>query len=859
MASCPLDRVGPLYHAVPRQRADRHGETAWPIIKGPACDHASLLSPITARTSSETAGPMRTNLATLGTLLAILLCCGTARAEITAQEFAATDFFESRIRPLLVAKCFGCHADEERGGLRLDSRAAIIRGGDSGPAIQLEEHADSLLLLAVNYSDEDLQMPPSGKLTEEQIADLAKWVSIGATWPEPDAGRTLLEGTSITSRQLGFWSLQPLAKPPLPTVDDPRWSRNPIDRFVHRQHRERQLEPAPRADRRTLLRRGYYDLIGLPPSPEAVQAFVEDESPDPFGSAVEELLASQHYGERWGRHWLDVVRYSDTAGDASDYPVPEAYQYRDYVIRAFNSDKPYDAFLHEQLAGDLLESQTDDERWERIVATGYLAGARRFGVAPRRSMHLTMADVIENFGQAFLGLSIGCARCHDHKYDPIPQSDYYALYGIFQSTKFPFPGSEKKHKPDSFVYRLPQDEVDAIIKPYYGRVDPLKRRLGRVEGEKRKFVKGVSERSLEEILAEIEDLHRRLDPLLAEKPNVDVAYAVREGTPADAEIHERGEPDNKGDTVVRGFVQVLGGQQLQDPQSSGRLELANWLTDPSNPLTSRVIVNRIWQYHFGQGLVSTANDFGARGRPPTHPELLDYLARRLIESGWSIKELHRLIMDSETYQLAAVEHPANAASDVGNRYLWRANRQRLDAESIRDAMLWISGDLATDPDGEHPFPHVALWDYMQHGPFTAVYESNHRSVYLMTQRIQRHPYLAMFDGADPSISVAGREATVTPIQSLFSMNSRFVTERAEHWARRLRNSFEMTDDQLARAYQDAFARPATKPELQRARAYLAAAQARLKSSDDSPDAGSLQPMASFLKVLLGSNEFLFID
>ena len=455
--------------------------------------------------------------------------------------------------------------------------------------------------------------------------------------------------------------------------------------------------PSPRAAKQTLIRRASFDLTGLPPTPQEIDAFLADKSPTAFAKLIDRLLASPRYGERWGRHWLDVVRYSDTAGDASDYPIPQAHLYRDYVIDAFNTDKPYNQFVREQLAGDLLPSSSEPQKWQQLIATGYLANARRFNVNPLHFSHLTIDDTIDNLGKSFLGLSIACARCHDHKFDPIPNRDYFALYGIFQSTKFPFPGSEKNHRPEGLIPRHP-DEVTTILKPYLDELYKITGRLGKVEGEKRSFVEGVTpNRTMAGILAEIKELEGKRDPMLARAPKVEMAYAVVEGSPGNARIQKRGEPKDLGEEVPRGFLEIASSQPTPKLQGSGRLELADWVVDPTNPLPARVMVNRLWQHHFGKGLVASPSDFGKRGTPPTHPELIDYLATSFVKTGWSIKAMHRLLMLSETYQQASAEHAANQEVDATNDFLWRYSRHRLDAESYHDTLLLTSGQLEFGP------------------------------------------------------------------------------------------------------------------------------------------------------------------
>jgi hypothetical protein len=777
----------------------------------------------------------------------------------------AEQFFESKVRPILANNCYTCHTGAKSGGLRLDSREALLKGGKSGPAVVPGSPEQSLLIQATSYKHPRIKMPPGDKLEEADVADLSKWVSGGAVWPQSSTPvATSGPGYQITPQQRAFWSFQPIKNPAPPAARLEPWKRNGIDAFILSKLDEKKLTPSPRASKLALIRRATFDLIGLPPTPQDVDAFLADQSANAFAKVVDRLLASPNYGERWGRHWLDIVRYADTAGDASDYPIPQAYLYRDYVINSFNTDKPYDQFLREQIAGDLLPAATEPEKWEHIVATGYLAQARRFNVNPLQNMHMTIDDTVDNLGKTVLGLSIACARCHDHKFDPIPNSDYYALYGIFQSTKYPFPGSEKNHKPGDLIARN-QAEFDAVMKPYLEELYKVTGRLGKVEGEKRAFVegginsRGEPGRTMKDILAEIKELEAKREPILARMPKVDMAYAVTEGSPGNARIQKRGEVKDLGDEAPRGFLKILYSKETPKLQGSGRLELAQWVTDPANPLPARVMANRIWQHHFGKGLVATPSDFGKRGTPPTHPELLDYLATKFVEGGWSVKAMHRLIMLSETYQMASAENEANENIDADNNFLWRFNRQRLDAESLRDSLLFISGELEPGASGPHPFPHMGTWMFMQHGPFNAVYPSKRRSVYLMTQRIQRHPYLGMFDGADAAISTASRPLTITPIQALFFMNSELVHETAGVWAKRLIAAQPNEQRRLESAYRTALGRTASKEEIASASQYIARVRKELQTSGAAKGEQQPEALASYLRALLAGNEFSFVD
>ena len=666
------------------------------------------------------------------------------------------------------------------------------------------------------------------------------------------------------------WAFQPVADPAPPAVRLRRWPRNDLDRFLLANLEAAGLTPALPADKRALLRRATFDLTGLPPRPEETDRFLRDTAPGAFERLVERLLAPPRHGERWGRHWLDVVRYADTAGDNSDYPIPQARLYRDYVIAAFNDDKPYDQFLREQVAGDLLPADSQEEINEQTIATGFLALARRFGNTGGEP-HLIFEDTLETMSRAMLGLSLSCARCHDHKHDPLTMADYYGLYGIFASTQYPHPGSETRNRQEDFVPLLPAAEYEARMKAHLARHETVRAGVARLE----KQITLLAKEGLrtEKLLAELTDARERLDELSVLPTEIPTAYAVSENAPTNAPIQRRGDPLQPGPVVPRGLPAIFGGRKLpSDSEGSGRLELADWLASPTNPLTARVMVNRIWQHHFGRGLVATPSDFGAHGQPPTHPELLDWLAARFIESGWSVKALHRLIMGSAAYQQASVAMAVAGAGERGNgevgrtadhdpenALLGRFSRRRLDAEELRDALLAASGQLDLTPGGAHPFPPERTWAFTQHEQFNAVYDTRRRSVFLMQQRLKRHPFLALFDGADPNVSTAERGFTITPLQSLFALNDPFAHEQAAEFARRLLR--EAADDRarVARAFELAFTRRPRAEEVGEALAYLERVTASPASRDKPADERVLRAWSSYARALLGSNEFLFID
>ena len=1224
-------------------------------------------------------------------------------------------WFESRIRPILAGTCFRCHGDQKTGGeLRVDSRKSLLRGGHSGPAINLTSPEESLLLRAISRESDVAAMPPDGKeaLRSDQVADFRRWLAAGAPWPAQTP-------KFVSSRH---WAYEPLHAAPLPTVQDLSWPRNSIDHFILQSQERQGRRPGPQADRRSLIRRATFDLTGLPPTPAEVEEFQDDLSPEAWDRVVDRLLASPRYGERWGRLWLDVVRYADTAGETADYPIPTAWRYRNQVIRALNEDLPYDQFAREQIAGDLLAHREPGPRYaEQVISTGYLALSRRFGFDSENYHHLTIHDTIDNLGQTFLGLSLGCARCHDHKFDAVSTRDYYALYGIFDSTRYPFPGSEQKPRVRSLAAVVPPWEAQArwrefeqrvshlthslsrqgkpvpnatlrwlgeldgdfelqapaaggsygvLVPPWmsrgavsvttaaqspyrnvYGaarvgvnvpasvgpyqvtqavpewltggdqsplslnfdfrlaaatagqtgrhrvavtdaagqpaidlrigadgvwlrrgesevliaaipagqwvnlqcRLDPVQGELslkvghpgdiqasgphslvpdwkGRVEqvlvegpdetprpalefdnlavrtdplapvstefaqsldleppvdpapiiaelqtlagidgdleqqprggapttpwnpgpnsvvrlapegqspfvnlyppgeqgfvlpnrseydgfgvtlpptavngdgqlhlafdfrlgtqaaggegswrfylghgpgssaalelyfngrqffrrsgaetglvgalqGEtwyqvrvvldvKHKIYRGElcrkdevipfegllatgwdgqitysfidshghlpgirpalavdnfvlqaeplrpwdapamepdvsSARSRQERIAllksRLTDLERRgqqdrqeLERLLIHGP-FPLAYAMSDGTPHSVRIQNRGEPSTPGAEVPRGFLAVWGESPLpRDVTGSGRRELADWITN--NPLFARVIVNRVWQHHFGQGLVKTANDFGVRGQPPSHPELLDHLALFLIEHKWSLKSLHRLILNSAAWQQRVIDEDGAHTVAEKTASLVGFARRRLSAEEIRDAILAVTGELDPAVAEAHPFPDATTFGFSQHGPFAAVYEHNRRSVYLMIQRLKRHPFLALFDGADPNASTAERTVTTVPTQALYFLNDPFLHVASERWAQRLIISDPRPERQLELAWNAALGRKPSPAELQESLDFLEEYRRELQQLQE-PNLPH-KPLAACLRLLLGSNEFLYLD
>jgi hypothetical protein len=779
-------------------------------------------------------------------LLSLALLLGSAMADESRESF-----FELKIRPVLANDCLPCHGGKKsNSGLKVDSRAALVKGGDRGPAIVPGDPDGSLLVQAIRQSHDDVKMPPKRRLSDEVVSAFAKWVGDGAVWPQknsPPIGRQ----TGSSSRHWAFEPIRAVEPPPDPTG----WSDHPIDRFIAARRRAAGLRPVRLADRRTLLRRVSFDLVGLPPTSEEIADFLGDPTPAAFPRLVDRLLASPHYGERWGRHWMDVAHYADTAGDNADYPIPEVALYRDYIIDSFNTDKPYDQFVREQLAGDILaRGQSGKGYAQSVVATGFLALSRRYGTGPYELWHLTLEDAIETTGRAFLGLTLRCARCHDHKFDPVSQGDYYALYGIFASTTFPWAGSEEVHSKGfprmNFVPLLEPAGAEPRLKTYRSRLAELERMIPALDSSK----DPQDSRRLAGLKTEQLRLTRTALPM-----DLPGSYAVTEGTPSNVPLQRRGDPGSPGPVVPRGLPRFEGLAGEPPPpvpsSSSGRYELAQWLTRPQHPLTARVMVNRIWQHHFGRGIVATPSNFGARGEPPTHPELLDWLAAKFIAKGWSIKAMHREIVLSRTYQLSSEYDESAAVLDPEDRWLWRYPRRRLDAEAIRDAMLAVSGSLDRTRPGRHPFPPIETWRWTQHDAFKTVYPTSHRSVYLMTQRLLKHPYLANFDGPDTNSSTDARTRSTVPLQALYLMNNPFVLDNAEGLARRLLAGSTDADSRIALGCELAWGRPPTIAELERARRFLCDASA----AGEPGKTKELAAWTSLAKVLLTANAFLYID
>ena len=803
----------------------------------------------------RTIGVMKTSVVV--TLLATGCCLNAAFG--TEED----EFFEAKVRPLLAKHCYECHRRKAEGELRLDSLPAMLKGGSSGPAIVVGDPSASLLWQVIAGKHSETSMPPDAPLSESVVKVFEKWIASGAHWPKAiPAARMAVDEYGISVDERAFWSFQPVRTPTIPQVEGV-WGQHPIDAFIARRHKERGLTPTDVLPSRQLIRRITYDLTGLPPTPAEIIAFEQAVGQDlqsAYIELVERLLKSRHYGERWAQHWLDLVRYADTAGDAADFPIPEAYKYRNYVIDAFNNDKPYDQFVREQIAGDLMPVDDADESWQRVIATGYIAISRRIGVSPHGLRHITIEDTLNNLGKTFLGLSIGCARCHDHKFDPIPTADYYALYGIFDSTVYPHAGAEHKPYRSDFVYRIGKDASDKVLASYRKELEPWHKKERAAFERYRDFQRKpihLPGYNRDVAWREVLDLREEIRKVAEAFPDLEIAFAASEGDCADVHIQKQGEPKSRGDLVRRGFLQVLGGQTLADEaKTSGRLHLAEWISDPKNPLTARVIANRVWHHHFGRGLVATTSDFGVRGSAPSHPELLDYLADYLVDNDWSIKQLHRLITSSRTYQLSSGDVPANSATDPDNVFHWRGNRRRLDAEQMRDSILVFSDQLDRSQGGAHPFPHRLTYFFRQHEPYVGEFQSNRRAIYLFRQRIRKNRYLDLFDGPDGNLHVGVRRPTTTTLQSLYLMNSPFINDQSQAIARRVLAFDDSRDARVSWVYRHLFGRDAQDADVQAIGEQLDRFAVQL--ADETDDKAELA-WTGMIRAMLCSNEFMFVD
>jgi hypothetical protein len=777
-------------------------------------------------------------------------------AAFTPEQFRERiKFFEANVRPVLAGQCFQCHGEKKhKGDLRLDSREAVLKGGKHGPAVVPGKPGESLLVKAISYQDKDLQMPPEDHpLAAEQVEALTNWVQMGAPWPTGPAPAKVAQasgrGKKISDQDRAFWSFQPVKDPPVASVRDERWSKNAIDRFVLAKLEAEGLTPAAEADRVSLIRRVTFDLHGLPPTPAEVQAFIADSSRNAYEKLIDRLLASPRYGEHWARHWLDLVRYAESDGFKQDAYRPNAWPYRDYVIKSFNDDKPYDRFVMEQLAGD--ELAPDDPNV--VVATGYLRhGIYEYNQADvRKQWEDLVNEVTDVTGDVFLGLSMQCARCHDHKFDPILQADYFKLRSFFapmlprNDLPLATPQQRAEYERKLAVWEEKtkdlREQIAAIEKPFFdkqaeGAIDkfPLDMRavMHKPADQRTVYEEQIYQLGYRQVAEKTEKLDLKLKP--AEKDRYDALrkklaeFEAIKPKPLQTgfiatDVGPVAPPTvipGRDVTVEPGYLTVLETQPLAVPPieshsvSTGRrTALAKWITRPEHPLTARVMVNRIWQYHFGRGLVGTSSDYGTLGERPSHPELLDYLASRFVDNGWSIKSIHRLILLSATYRQSALRAapPAAKLKDPDNRWLWRQNTRRLDAEQIRDAMLAVSGELKPEAGGP-----------------SADTTSPRRAVYTKMVRNNRDPLLDAFDLPDAFGSAPNRNTTTTATQSLLMINGQWPLQRAAAFAARVQNEANTADNGkvVETAFRLAYGRAPTPEEREVAVAFLNRAPAR---------------------------------
>jgi hypothetical protein len=816
------------------------------------------------------------------------------------------EFFEKKIRPVLAEHCFKCHAADAkkvRGGLVLDTHDGVRTGGDSGPAVVPGDADKSLLIQAVRYKNADTAMPPKnggGKLPDAVIRDLEEWVKRGAPDPRGSTAKAVKPATDPKT----WWAYQPIKSPTAPQPRDAAWPLSDIDRFVRAAQEAKRLAPVGDAEPATLLRRVSFDLTGLPPTPAEQQAFVAEwnstqDRQAALARVVDRLLASPQFGERWGRHWLDVARYAESSGKDVNVAYSQAWRYRDYVVRSFNADKPYDRFLREQIAGDHMPATTDAERAELLIATGFLAvGPKSLNEMNPKQFAVDVADEqIDTVTQAVLGLTVACARCHDHKFDPIPQREYTALAGVFLSTetRYGTPGGVQGRNQSTLV-ELPAKAGAAIItrgmspderRRKQGRLDDLRdeqRQLLAARASGKTPADGLSAFDVVRIFTQAAQLQTELEsvnndgspkPLamgVCEKPTTVPRMRPGPGGPGgntprrrqptgfeainDSPLFARGDVAKPSDIVPRGVPHIL--PNVPTPTvakaTSGRLELTEWLTARENPLTARVMANRAWHWLFGRGLVPTVDNFGISGSAPSHPELLDYLATRFVADGWSVKKLVRSIVLSRTYQLAATHDAASFTADPDNSLLWRHSPRRLDAEEVRDAMLAAAGSLDLKPRrgsiiaaaGEGPIGGPRNMSVSEEQIARA--DNDSRSIYLPVARNVQPAVLAVFDLPDAATPIGAREATNVPAQALFLLNGEFTTKQAKRVAGRVVAVNDDFDARFTLACRLTFGRDPEPAEAKAARSLLARHAA-------DPTAG----WTAIARALFAAAEFRYLD
>jgi Protein of unknown function (DUF1553)/Protein of unknown function (DUF1549)/Planctomycete cytochrome C len=950
---------------------------------------------------------------------AVLLATVDRRAAAVDTGSGGIEFFEKQIRPLFTANCYECHSTthKKRGGLLLDSRAGFMKGGDSGLVVVPGKPEVSLLIKAVRQIDPELKMPKGGKLTDQQIANLETWVAMGAPWPDDKSGTGIAIKTFDLKERARHWSLQPIQAPSLPQVKNPAWCKSPIDRFLLAKLEDAGLEPAGPADRRSLIRRVTFDLTGLPPTHQEIDTFLKDHSPNAFARLVDRLLASPHYGERWGRHWLDLVRYAETHGHEYDVDIPEAFRYRDYVIRAFNGDVPFDQFVMEHIAGDLLPAprlHPQEKFNESILGTGFwfLGEAKHSPVDIRGDQADRLDNQIDVFSKTFLAMTVACARCHDHKFDAITTRDYYSLAGYLQSARYqrafiddPEPVRQKTAKlksiqeeikrlvavepaqpsavddristteqvifadfrRDAFKHWFVSGEafgdgasgglvlqadarrpVKAVVAPGIAHSGLVSARLAGVmrsptftldkkkihyrvvgsKGQIKLIIDGfqlirdpiyggltiqvdkdvlhwrtmdvamwqghrahieivddgpgyigveqivfsdlgppqttppdnqVAPTAKDDNVSRVAKLLEKYQAVETSLPVPTRAMAMEEGTPVEEHVFIRGNHKILGELVPRRFLEVFDLTAKTDglqilPVESARLSLARKLVEPSNPLTARVIVNRLWKHHFGEGLVRTPDDFGVLGQMPSHPKLLDWLALELVKDGWSLKKMHRRMLLTSAYQMASHDE-ATAQLDPENKLLHTMPIRRLEAEAIRDSMLAVSGRLDRTMFGPGVLPHLTPFMAGRGRPGVSgpLDGNGRRSIYLNVRRNFLTPMLVAFDYPTPFSTIGKRSVSNVPAQALTLLNNPFVLQQAEVWAKRILGERELSvKRRIERMYEMAFARPPSAREVQETLAFVEEQNRRYGSVDDP------RLWTDVAHVLFNVKEFIFV-
>jgi hypothetical protein len=826
------------------------------------------------------------------TLLVGFIAIILSQPILAADEKEGLEFFEKHIRPVLVSKCYKCHSAQSKdpkGGLLLDTREGIRRGGESGKAVVPNNLDDSVILEAIRY--EGAEMPPDEQLPKDVLAKFEQWVRMGA--PDPRDGKSApIRRTIDFEKSREFWSFRPIQVPKVPAANN-AWAKSEIDQFITARIKDKGLSVVSDAAANVLCRRIYFDLIGLPPTPDQVDHFESDFAKDndkAVAKLVDQLLSSTRFGERWARHWLDTVRYAESTGMERNYTYPHAWRYRDYVIGSINDDKPYNQFIQEQIAGDQMEFSSAEDRKQKLVATGFLAmGPKSLNDNNKEKFAMDVVDEqIDVTTRAFIGLTASCARCHDHKFDPIPQSEYYALAGIFRSTETFFgtttgagnrnasrllgvsgdtvtviqaKGASKKKTTKSAAAAIQKrivatqkrfKQYDAQIKKNPKLAARLKKQIDRTKLQLVRFKK------------QLKDAAPPTQPKAEDKGKVQLVMGVMDrNSTADTELRVRGEPNAKGKSIARGFLTIgsVGHIPSLDASKSGRADLAQWIIQDDNPLTARVAVNRIWQHLFGRGIVKTINNFGANGDRPTHPELLDWLASDFRANGWSVKQTIRKIMISRAYRLASSNNEKGLAIDPANEYFWRANHRRLEVEAMRDAMLFTSGRIDLTPDQSSLVARVGdgnVGRTLQPSSFEK--GSVKRSVYLPIVRGALPELLKIFDFPEPSIIAGSRDVTTVATQALYMMNSDFVIEQSQHLAKILTGKEIDNRDRVKQAYKITLSRLPTDDEIDAAIRYVTETSASLGSTEEKQNADIQQrSWAALVQAMFGSAEFRYIE